>query len=195
MAQYKDYMQDYIDSGNWESIRENITACGLFHLITAFDRPVRGIEIGIKEGMNSIAFLEMCPNIEKLVGIDPFAPYVDLGYHWTEEEQESIYQHMLKNVKMRNCDDRFEHIRTPGLDAVDQFEDDSIDFVFVDGEHTAEVVKAELTAYWPKLKSGGIMSGHDFDKIGHAVRAWREANDIESPLEHIAHTSWYFIKN
>jgi len=67
--------------------------------------------------------------------------------------------------------------------------------VFIDGEHTAAVVKAEMEAYWPKLATGGIMSGHDFDKIGNAVREWRIENDIETPLEQLVHTSWYFVKN
>lgn len=194
MTTHKDYMQEYIDNGSWESIRENITSCGLFPSIKAFDRPVRGIEVGIKEGLNSIALLEMCPNIVKLVGVDPFAPYVDLGYQWTEEEQESIYQLMLKNVKLRNCEDRFEHKRLTGLDAAALFDDNSVDFVFIDSEHTAEAVTAELNAYWPKLTQGGIMSGHDFDKIGTAVHKWRSDNSIESEIHFVQHSSWYFTK-
>ena len=193
--EHHDYMQDYINAETWDSVKANITSCGLFPVIKQFDHPVRGIEIGIKEGLNSIALLEMCPNIEKLVGIDPFSPYVDLGYQWSEEEQNSIYNHMLKNIKLRNCEDRFEHIRSTSIDAVDQLQDGEFHFVFIDGEHTVDVVKAEMEAYWPKLAIGGIMSGHDFDKIGNAVREWRVAHDIETPLEQLIHTSWYFIKN
>lgn len=192
---HRDFMQEYIDADTWDSVRSNITACGLFPVINQFDHPIHCIEIGIKEGMNSIALLEMCPNIETLTGIDPFAPYVDLGYQWSVEEQDTIYNYMLKNIKLRNCEHRFNHIRAKSLDVVDQFQDNSIHVVFIDGEHTAAMVKAELDAYWPKLAAGGIMSGHDFDKIGHAVRSWCELNNIESPLEHLVHTSWYFIKH
>ena len=192
--QHNDFMQDYLSTDTWDNVRANITASGIFPLINQFTDPVYGIEIGIKEGMNSIALLEMCPNIEKLTGIDPFAPYVDLGYQWSVEEQDTIYNYMLKNVKLRNCEHRFNHIRAKSLDVVDQFQDNSVHFVFIDGEHTADIVNAELDAYWPKLVVGGIMSGHDFDKIGHAVRTWRELNNIEMPLEQLAHTSWYFIK-
>lgn len=195
MTIHRDHMQDYLDSNSWESVREHITACGIFPVLNAFDAPICGIEIGIKEGMNSIALLEMCPNIAKLTGIDPFAPYNDLGYQWTEEEQESIYGYMLKNVKVRGCEDRFEHLRMTGLEAVAQFEDNSIHFVFIDGEHTAEAVSAELTAYWPKLVDGGVMSGHDFDKIGSAVHKWRSDNSVESEIVFVQHSSWYFTKN
>ena len=195
MARHKDFMQDYLDSNRWESVREHITACGLFPVLNAFGKPIQGVEIGIKEGMNSIALLEMCPNISKLTGVDPFAPYVDLGYQWTEEEQESIYEYMQKNIKTRGCESRFEHVRSTGLEAVTQFKDASLDFVFIDAEHTSAAVKAELSAYWPKLSTGGIMSGHDFDKIGTAVHEWRSENSIESEIVFIQHSSWYFPKN
>ncbi len=194
MATHHDYMQEYIDLGQWDSIRENITASGVFPAIQQLGSSVVGVEIGIKEGMNSIAMLEMCPNIVKLTGIDPFSSYLDLGYQWSDEEQESIYQHMLKNVKIRQCDNRFEHVRKTSLDAVELFEDNSLDFVFIDGEHTSTMVTSELDAYWPKLRDGGIMSGHDFDKIGNAVRAWKTANDVKADIQHVAHTSWYFVK-
>ncbi len=192
---YKDYMKEFIDTGAWETIRENITACGLFPVIQKREHDVVGVEIGIKEGTNSIALLEMCPNIKKLYGVDPFISYNDLGYQWSAEEQETIYQHMLKNIERRNCQDRFEHYRATSLDAVSKFEDNSLDFVFIDGEHTASLVKQELDAYWAKLVHGGIMSGHDFDKIGNAVIAWRKENNIETDLHHLVHSSWYFIKN
>lgn len=192
---HHDFMQQYLDQGYWEQVRETITACGIFQLINAFNRKVVGAEIGIKEGMNCIALLEMCPNIEKLIGIDPFIPYQDLGYFWSEEEQESIYQYMLKNVRVRNCEDRFEHRRMTSMDAVGTLEDNSLDFVFIDGEHTGNAIQAELTAYLPKLVSGGIMSGHDYDKVGSAVQSWVAANQPGSCVKHIPNSSWYFIKH
>lgn len=191
---HHDFMQDYLDAGTWESARENITACGLFPIINRFTEKIRGVEIGIKEGMNSISFLEMCPNIEKLIGIDPFMPYQDLGYFWSEEEQESIYRHLMKNIRIRGCEDRFEHIRLTSMEAVDMIPDDSLHFVFIDGEHTEAAVKAELAAYMPKLVIDGIMSGHDFDKIGTYVRSWVDENLPNTSIEQLQHTSWYFIK-
>jgi hypothetical protein len=46
--------------------------------------------------------------------------------------------------------------------AAGMFQDESVDFIFVDAAHTYEGVKADLHAWWPKLRGGGIMAGDDF---------------------------------
>jgi len=45
------------------------------------------------------------------------------------------------------------------------FEDESIDFLFIDANHTYEYVSQDIAAYLPKIKPGGIIAGHDFN--GH----------------------------
>jgi len=39
-----------------------------------------------------------------------------------------------------------------------------LDFIFIDADHRYRFVKGELNAWWPKLRAGGVMAGHDFDK-------------------------------
>lgn len=46
------------------------------------------------------------------------------------------------------------------------FADGSIDFVWIDGDHSAAAVEADILAWWTKLKPGGIMAGHDIDMSG-----------------------------
>ena len=43
--------------------------------------------------------------------------------------------------------------------------DDSCDFIYLDGDHSYAGCLADIKAYWPKLKDGGIMAGHDYDDI------------------------------
>ena len=43
--------------------------------------------------------------------------------------------------------------------------DDSCDFIYVDGDHSYAGCLADIKAYWPKVKVGGIMAGHDYDDI------------------------------
>lgn len=192
---HPDFMSRYIEEGRWESVRETITAHGIHQWIRDFERPVRGIEIGIKEGMNCIAFLECCDNVSFMIGIDPFAPYNDLGYHWTAEEQESILGHLRKNVTLRGLDDRFQHIRLPSNNAASQISDGSIDFVFIDGQHTCESIQQDLDMYWPKLVSDGIMAGHDWQYVGSHVQEWRLRNVVSTDLQMLPLSSWAFRKS
>ncbi|KKM91609.1 hypothetical protein LCGC14_1226810 [marine sediment metagenome] len=56
-------------------------------------------------------------------------------------------------------------------DSVNRFKDNSIDFIFIDADHSAESVTKDIKAWYKKIKKGGIMSGHDFfhDAIGVSV--------------------------
>jgi predicted O-methyltransferase YrrM len=54
-------------------------------------------------------------------------------------------------------------------EAAKYFNDEEIDVIFVDGGHSYEVVKADILAWLPKMKKGGIMAGHDY-------KAWEGVN-------------------
>ena len=53
-------------------------------------------------------------------------------------------------------------MRTTSLEASEQFEDDSLDFVFIDASHEYEDVKRDICAWLPKVKVGGVLAGHDY---------------------------------
>lgn len=55
-------------------------------------------------------------------------------------------------------------LRLPSDQAVDKIDDNSIDLIFVDGNHEKEQVKRDIENYRPKLKIGGIFLGHDYGK-------------------------------
>jgi hypothetical protein len=50
--------------------------------------------------------------------------------------------------------------------AAGRFKDRSLQFVFVDADHTEQRVYADLCAWWPKVAPGGTMAGHDFNETG-----------------------------
>jgi predicted O-methyltransferase YrrM len=53
------------------------------------------------------------------------------------------------------------HVRG-SIEASNEFKDESLDVVFIDADHSYAAVKADLEAWYPKLKPGGLMAGHDF---------------------------------
>jgi hypothetical protein len=65
------------------------------------------------------------------------------------------------------------HFRTifggDSFDHAKDFEDGSIDFLFIDGCHVYEFVKKDIENFLPKMKKGGIMAGHDFNEAHPGV--------------------------
>lgn len=53
-------------------------------------------------------------------------------------------------------------VRRRSLDAASAFGDASLDWVYIDGDHRYEAVKADLAAYYPKVKPGGYLAGDDY---------------------------------
>lgn len=53
--------------------------------------------------------------------------------------------------------------RALSLDAAPTFQDEFLDFVYIDADHTYEAVLADLKAWYPKVRHGGILCGHDYD--------------------------------
>lgn len=60
--------------------------------------------------------------------------------------------------------------------AASLFEDESVDFVFIDGDHTEQKVFADCYAWWPKIKPGGVLAGHDYNEpcVKNAVTRFGE---------------------
>ena len=57
---------------------------------------------------------------------------------------------------------RLVHIEEkPSLEAAADFDDAAVDVVFIDADHSYDAVMADIKAWWPKIKAGGVMAGHD----------------------------------
>lgn len=91
--------------------------------------------------------------------------------------------------------------RMMSLNAVGRFEDGSLDFVYLDGNHGIDSVRADIAAWWPKVKIGGIVSGHDFftrydhETNSDALTAVMELSEQIGVRPHVTwDTSWWFIK-
>jgi predicted O-methyltransferase YrrM len=86
-------------------------------------------------------------------------------------------------------------LKMKSSDAVSQFEDGTIDFIYIDGNHQYDFVKKDLELYVPKIKSGGIISGHDYG--GPTTPGVTRAVDEffgKSPVSRYGDYSWVHIK-
>jgi glycosyltransferase involved in cell wall biosynthesis len=80
-------------------------------------------------------------------------------------------------------------ILTDSVRASRLFPDEGVDFAFIDGDHSYESVTADLAAWWPKIRPGGVLAGHDYRQgapwlvdVTRAVHDFFRTGDATHPL-------------
>lgn len=121
-----------------------------------------GVEIGVFKAQFSKHLLSNWSGT--LYMIDPWRPlgdeYIDSSNH---KNHMNAYEESMKNIK--GFEDRAFMLRGLGENFADLFKDQSLDFVYIDGNHAYSYVKADINMWWPKLKEGGLLLGHDYLKL------------------------------
>lgn len=174
------------------------SAVGLVPEIAGLGNDIIGCEIGVSYGINLIYFLDNLPNIKQVIAIDPYSAYDDRicgGRLETDEFLEKVYQAFLVNLK--GYEHRVKHFRLPSAQAVHEIEDESLDYVFIDGDHNYEFVIEDLKNYYPKVKTGGIFAGHDIQSLGvqKALSEFIPTLDMDiDKLKSCANQTWYWYK-
>lgn len=119
-----------------------------------------GVEIGVLFGEFSRHILSNWPG--KLFMIDPWIQQSPKVYcdGCNAVDLDNAMEKATAAVK--EFGDRAVIARAMSIDAAAHFEDGQLSFAYLDGNHSFDSVTADLRAYWGKIKSGGVMAGHDF---------------------------------
>jgi hypothetical protein len=122
-----------------------------------------GIEIGVAFGGHAEAIFQNT-SIEILVCVDPWeftgAEFEGLKNKYDYDEWAFYVRQRLLDLSI-NCLVE----RTTSDEFAKYAHNNFFDFVFIDGDHSYEQVKKDIQNYLPKIKSGGMLIGHDY---GHA---------------------------
>lgn len=97
--------------------------------------------------------------------------------------------HIIKHIKLLRKYCVFHPVQS--TEAAARFQDKSLDFVWIDGNHEYDAVKADISAWLPKIKPGGVLAGHDYFKSGKASNQVIEAVDEMLPGCRIRYKSWW----
>jgi hypothetical protein len=137
-----------------------------------------GVEIGVGVGGFS-SYLLHRTGLAKLYSVDP----------WTETEPG-----LPEGMSSLECFEACVHelwkyyprsvlLRMTSADAAPLFPSESLDFVYIDGNHEFCAVVNDLHAWWPKVRCGGILSGHDYrEDVALAVDQFCKCHSVEPVL-------------
>lgn len=116
----------------------------------------KGAEIGVADGRFSLVLCQTIPGL-RLLCVDPYRKYDGNPRGGPQSQHDGNYAKAQE--RPQNYDVLF--LRRMSVEAAQTVPDGSLDFVFIDGNHQKEFVTADLEAWAPKVRSGGIVSGHD----------------------------------
>lgn len=149
---------------------------------TLGDRPVTGAEIGVWRGDTSLKLLSSCPSLH-LILVDRWRPPEPGDSHYTSgsvfvgksrEEFDRAHDSVTRKIEKYGFRDRVTVMRSDSLDAASRIPDRSLDFVFIDADHSYEGCRADLDVWPSKVAPGGFVSGHDYGnaKFPGVRQAW-----------------------
>jgi len=133
------------------------------------------VEVGVYYG--DYAEIILSWGVEKLYLVDLWAHVPDGKAELAQSDEE--FQEILESCLERLTDDleRVVVLRGFSVEMASRIPDDSCDFIFIDASHDGVSVDADLRAYWPKLRSGGILAGHDYHIAGVQTSVNRLASE------------------
>jgi hypothetical protein len=139
------------------------------------------VEIGVLSGGNAKDWISTWPGHLHLV--DPWEPQDATIY---KEKQDWHFADCYKDCRelAEKFAPRITLHKMLSVSASAKFDDSSLDAVYIDGNHAYEAVMDDLNAWYPKVKKGGILGGHDYwqgtsdgawCQVKQAVKEWRGA--------------------
>lgn len=121
-----------------------------------------GVEVGVLRGVGSEQIL-YSSKIDRLYSVD----------YWNHEDKSDLsnyedYQHTV--TRLFKYESRSVVLKMEAIEAVSLFADDSLCFVYIDAGLTYDLYLEHIEVWWPKVKSGGIFSGHIFQWVNQGGR-------------------------
>lgn len=121
-------------------------------------------EIGVYKAAFTEHMLKNCPSIQKFNMIDPWRNLSDWNKKLNVGQDE--FDEILNEVKAKTqfAESKRVILRGKTTEVIDEIEDGSQDYVYIDGDHTLRGIIIDLLRVWNKVKPDGVIAGDDFKK-------------------------------
>ena len=141
------------------------------------------VELGSFQGRSSVAIGAVLPDGARLHCVDHFQGSSE--HYQMNIDVSDLKQGFMKNIEAFGVSDRIETVDMTTLEAATHFEDESVDFILLDASHDYDSVSADLNAWYPKLRSGGMLFCDDYDPrwpgVMKAVAEFGIDGDLAAP--------------
>lgn len=116
-----------------------------------------GAEIGVQRGFYSEVLCKGMPRL-LLYCVDPWRAYSGYREVVTQQKMDAYYVEAQERLGDLPCI----FVRKTSMEAAEDFKDRSLDFVYIDANHRLPWVIDDICAWRKKVRSGGIVAGHDY---------------------------------
>ncbi|GAF81589.1 unnamed protein product [marine sediment metagenome] len=146
-----------------------------------------GVEIGVAAGVFSEQIVRANPQMH-LTGVDAYLPYSDYRDYNNPEVFTGFEAQALARLGSYH---NYTFIKKWSMDALEDFKDGSLDFVYIDGNHEAPNVFEDIDSWPAKVRSGGIVAGHDYARIPRVE--WKVKDAIQKYAKDNNLKPWFII--
>ncbi len=143
---------------------------------------IRMAEVGVFDGTTTFHYAQTIKACDgHLFMIDWFKGSVGCskGKHAYRENGDELYNYVLNQINKLGLSDHVTVLYGKSVDMACSIEDNSLDICFIDADHTYKAASKDIEAYLPKVKSGGILCGHDCEDINLANKFSDEELQLE----------------
>ena len=135
------------------------------HVMKTADDGMHFVEVGSWKGRSASFMAVEIINSEKQIQFDCVDTWKGSEENQKDKDviENTLFEVFTENMKPVNG--HYKAIRLPSINAAELYDDESLDFVFIDAAHDYENVKKDILAWYPKVKKGGLLCGHDYPSL------------------------------
>lgn len=158
------------------------------------------IEVGTWKGASAFDMISACDKKCKVYCVDTWLGSTEHydGIQRDEDGYPNIFKDFWQNVKNYKYENIITPITLPSVDAAEILKSKGVqaDVIFIDAAHDYKNTKADLDAYWPLLKSGGLFFGDDFNPgwCGVIGAVQQFSYEVGTPFQVVGDKTWFMYK-
>lgn len=150
-------------------------------------------EIGVRDGQHAWGLFCAFPSAH-LTLVDHYRAYSEPGFGWPQELQDKYYVDTFHRFFRDRH--RVTFMTRTSEQSAALFPEEFFDFVYVDAGHDYISAQADLKLWWPKIRRGGFLGGHDYDLVWpEVIQAVNEFVDYYKLSLSAANCDWLVQKS